>query len=138
MTALRASYSIAPDVLLRFNALVPSSERSRTAQSLMEGIVAKREKVLEAVAQEFATHPDFAQARADSLLWDATTHLIPARTAPAHRARALRRQSQLHGPVPPNPQHRQNRHWQRAGRAQPAGPGDSRRGCAQGAWVVGG
>ena len=72
MTALRASYSIAPDVLLRFNALVPSSERSRTVQSLMEGIVAKREKVLEAVAQEFATHPDFAQARADALLWDAT------------------------------------------------------------------
>lgn len=72
MTALRASYSIAPDVLLRFNALVPSSERSRTVQSLMEAIVAKREKALEAVAQEFATHPDFAQARADALLWDAT------------------------------------------------------------------
>ena len=72
MTALRASYSIAPDVLLRFNALVPSSERSRTVQSLMEAIVAKREKALEAVAREFATHPDFAQARADALLWDAT------------------------------------------------------------------
>lgn len=72
MTALRASYSIAPDILLRFNALVPSSERSRTVQSLMEAIVAKREKALEAVAQEFATHPDFAQARADALLWDAT------------------------------------------------------------------
>ena len=26
---------------------------------------------LEAVAKEFATHPDFAEARADSLLWDA-------------------------------------------------------------------
>jgi hypothetical protein len=72
MTALRASYSIAPDVLLRFNALVPSSERSRTVQSLMEAIVTKREKALEAVAQEFASHPDFAQARADGLLWDAT------------------------------------------------------------------
>jgi hypothetical protein len=72
MTALRASYSIAPDVLLRFNALVPSSERSRTVQTLMEAIVAKREKALEAVAQEFATHPDFAQARADGLLWDTT------------------------------------------------------------------
>lgn len=72
MTALRASYSIAPDVLLRFNALVPSSERSRMVQSLMEAIVVKREKALEAVAQEFATHPDFAEARADALLWDAT------------------------------------------------------------------
>ena len=41
-------------------------------QSLMGGIVAKREKALEAVAQEFATHPDFAQARADALLWDPT------------------------------------------------------------------
>ena len=61
-----------PDVLLRFNELVPSSERSRTMQSLMVAIVAKREKALEAVAQEFANQPDFAQARADALLLDAT------------------------------------------------------------------
>ena len=44
-------------------------------QSLMEGILASREKSLplETVAKEFATHPDFAQARADSGLWDATS-----------------------------------------------------------------
>lgn len=41
-------------------------------QSLMVAIVAKREKALEAVAQEFANQPDFAQARADALLLDAT------------------------------------------------------------------
>lgn len=73
MPALRASYSIAPDILQRFNALVPSSQRSRTVQSLMEGILASREKSLESLAKEFATHPDFAQARADSLAWDATS-----------------------------------------------------------------
>ena len=73
MPTLRASYSIAPDVLIRFNALVPSSERSRTVQTLMESILASREHILETVAKEFATHPDFAQARADSVLWDATS-----------------------------------------------------------------
>ncbi len=73
MPTLRASYSISPDVLLRFNALVPSSERSGMVQSLMEGILASREKSLETVAKEFATHPDFAQARADSGLWDTTS-----------------------------------------------------------------
>lgn len=73
MTALRASYSISPDILTRFNELVPSSERSRTVQSLMESILKKRELQLEAVAKEFATHPDFSEARADSQLWDATS-----------------------------------------------------------------
>ena len=73
MTALRASYSISPDILNRFNELVPSSERSRTVQSLMESILKKKELQLEAAAKEFATHPDFAEARADSLLWDATS-----------------------------------------------------------------
>jgi len=72
MSALRASYSIASEVLQRFNAIVPSSERSRTVQSLMESILERREKTLENLAAEFATHPDFAQARADALLWDAT------------------------------------------------------------------
>lgn len=73
MPALRASYTIAPEVLNRFNELVPASERSRTVQSLMESILAKRQKDMEAVAIEFSTHPDFAEARADSLLWDATS-----------------------------------------------------------------
>ncbi len=73
MPALRASYTIAPEVLNRFNELVPASERSRTVQSLMEGLLAKRQKDMEAVAIEFATHPDFAEARADALLWDATS-----------------------------------------------------------------
>ena len=70
MTALRASYSIAPEILQRFNALVPTSERSKTVQSLMESILELREKNLKAIANEFATHPDFAEARADGLLWD--------------------------------------------------------------------
>jgi hypothetical protein len=76
MATLRASYSIAPDVLERFNAIVPSSERSRTVQSLMENVLDARERAIrdeqEAVAREFASHPDFAQARDDAALWDAT------------------------------------------------------------------
>ena len=56
---------------------MPASERSRTVQSLMESILAKRHKDLEAVAIEFSTHPDFAEARADSLLWDATPDSHP-------------------------------------------------------------
>ena len=72
MPAQRASYSIASEVLQRFNAIVPSSERSRTVQSLMESILERREKSLESLAVEFSTHPDFAEARADALLWDAT------------------------------------------------------------------
>ena len=54
MPALRASYSIAPEVLQRFNALVPSSERSRCVQELMVSVLERREKSLEAVASEFA------------------------------------------------------------------------------------
>ncbi len=72
MPALRASYTISPEVLMRFNEVVPASERSRTIQSLMESILDKREKALEAIAEEFAAHPDFAQARADTVLWEAT------------------------------------------------------------------
>ena len=44
MPASRATYSIAPEVLQRFNALVPSSERSRCVQALMESILERREK----------------------------------------------------------------------------------------------
>lgn len=73
MPAVRASYSIAPEILQRFNALVPSSERSRTVQSLMESILDRREKSLESLAAEFSTHPDFAEARADAMAWDATS-----------------------------------------------------------------
>ena len=73
MAALRTSYSIAAEVLQRFNALVPSSERSKTVRALMESILERREQLLESVANEFATHPDFAEARANALLWDATS-----------------------------------------------------------------
>ncbi len=72
MPALRASYTISPKVLKRFNEVVPASERSRTIQRLMESILDEREKSLEALAEEFATHPDFAEARADTALWEAT------------------------------------------------------------------
>jgi hypothetical protein len=59
--------------LQRFNAIVPSSERSKTVQSLMESILERREKDLQDIALEFATHPDFAEARSDALMWDVTS-----------------------------------------------------------------
>ncbi len=72
MSALRASYTIEPEVLLKFNEMVPAGERSQLIQRLMEGALSEREKQLEAIALEFETHPDFAQARADGAAFDAT------------------------------------------------------------------
>jgi hypothetical protein len=72
MAALRASFSIAPEVLRKFNELVPAGERSRVIESLMERALAERGKTLEALALEFETHPDFAQARADDEAFDVT------------------------------------------------------------------
>ena len=72
MAALRASYTIEPDLLHRFNELVPSGERSQLIQSLMVKAVAERQKALEAIAHEFETHPDFAVARADTAAFDVT------------------------------------------------------------------
>jgi len=72
MSALRTSYSISPEILLRFNEVVPANERSRTIQNLIENVLIEKEKALEIIAEEFSTHPDFKQAREDSMLWDAT------------------------------------------------------------------
>lgn len=73
MPALPAAYSIAPEILQRFEALVPASERSQCVQALLENFLAHHEKNLESVSAEFTTHPDFAEARADALLCEATS-----------------------------------------------------------------
>ena len=73
MAAVRASYSIKPEVLLEFNALVPSGERSQLVESLMKTALIERERAIEAIAEEYNTHPDFAEVRADSTLWEAAT-----------------------------------------------------------------
>ncbi|HXY59444.1 MAG TPA: hypothetical protein VEH76_12790 [Methylocystis sp.] len=72
MRALRASYTIEPEVLQKFNEMVPSGERSRVIQKLMQEALSERERQLEAIAKEFESHPDFAQARADCEAFDAT------------------------------------------------------------------
>ena len=46
------------------------------------GLAAPDSAKYEAVADEFATHPDFADARADGLLWDATS--LDGLTKPAN------------------------------------------------------
>lgn len=73
MPAARASYSIDPEVLQRFNELVPASKRSQTIEALMESVLNQKKSELEALALEFETHQDFAQARADIQLWDSVS-----------------------------------------------------------------
>ena len=73
MTALRTSYTIKPEVLLKFNEMVPSGERSQFIERMIERAMVERERALEAIAEEFATHPDFAEVRADSALWEKAT-----------------------------------------------------------------
>ena len=74
MAALRASYTIEPDLLHKFNELVPSGERSQVIQTLMARAVAERQKTLEALAHEFETHPDFAAARAAASAFETTVN----------------------------------------------------------------
>lgn len=63
MNSLRASYSIDPFVLRRFNETIPSRERSKVVQNLMEQALLERENALEQIAEELESHPDFAAAR---------------------------------------------------------------------------
>ena len=73
MSSLRASYTIKPEVLHKFNEMVPSGERSRFVERVIEQALSERERTLEAIAGEFATHPDFAEIRADAALWEKAT-----------------------------------------------------------------
>jgi hypothetical protein len=70
--ALRASYTIEPTLLKKFNELVPSGERSQLIQTIMARAVAERQTTLETLATEFETHPDFAQARAGAEQFEIT------------------------------------------------------------------
>ena len=72
MTASRASFTIDPAVLRQFNEMVPSGERSRVIEQFIQRALVERRGKLEALAEEFETHPDFAAARADSAALDAT------------------------------------------------------------------
>src|SRR5271168_4033107 len=60
MSALRASYTIAPEVLRKFNKLVPAGERSQVIEGLMKRALVERRRQFEALAEEFETNPDFA------------------------------------------------------------------------------
>jgi hypothetical protein len=72
MAALRASFTIASEVLLEFNEMVPAGERSKIIQSLMQQALAERQKRMEAIAEEFDTHPDFRIARRDAAAFETT------------------------------------------------------------------
>jgi hypothetical protein len=65
MPASRASYTIEPEVLSRFNAVVPQGERSKVIETYMKQALESRERDAAAIAEEFMTHPDFAGARAE-------------------------------------------------------------------------
>ena len=60
---LRASYSFSAAILRRFNEVVPAGERSKVLEGLVEQATIAREKEYERIAEEFETHPDFAEAR---------------------------------------------------------------------------
>jgi hypothetical protein len=70
MAALRVSITIAPEVLLKFNEMVPAGERSEVIQSLMQRALAERQKRLEAIDEDFDTHPDFRIARGDAAAFE--------------------------------------------------------------------
>jgi hypothetical protein len=72
MATLRASFTIASEVLLEFNEMVPAGERSKIIQSLMQQALAERQKRMEAIAEEFDTHPDFRIARGDAAAFETT------------------------------------------------------------------
>jgi hypothetical protein len=62
--------AIAPEVLLKFNEMVPAGERSQVIQSLIQRALAERQKRLEAIAEDFDTHPDFRIARGDAAAFE--------------------------------------------------------------------
>jgi hypothetical protein len=72
MANLRASFTIASEVLLEFNEMVPAGKRSKIVQSLMQQALAERQKRMEAIAEEFDTHPDFRIARGDVAAFETT------------------------------------------------------------------
>ena len=72
-TLARTSYTIEPGVLMRFNEIIPQGERSKVIEHLMRQALVERTHSLEKVAEEFLTHPDFAEARAESALWETAT-----------------------------------------------------------------
>jgi metal-responsive CopG/Arc/MetJ family transcriptional regulator len=72
MPAARVSFTIRPDLLRKFNELVPSGKRSQLIEQLIERALIERRRGLEELAEEFATHPDFAEARADSAAFEVT------------------------------------------------------------------
>ena len=73
MPASRASYTIEPEVLSRFNAIVPSGERSKIIETYMKKALERRELEAAVIAEEFMSSPDFAQARADSAIFAEST-----------------------------------------------------------------
>ena len=72
MTAARAIQSIAFEVLQRVRARVAPGERGRRCvQCLIDSCQERRERFFDLLAGEFAAHPDFPGARAESPLWGA-------------------------------------------------------------------
>ena len=59
-------------MLLKFNEMVPAGERSKVVQSLMQQALAERQKRMEAIAEEFDTHPDFRIPRRDAAAFETT------------------------------------------------------------------
>ena len=48
-------------------------DQAKVLELQINAVVNNFDGSLEAAAQEFATHPDFAEARADGIFWDSTS-----------------------------------------------------------------
>jgi GR25 family glycosyltransferase involved in LPS biosynthesis len=71
-TMLRASYTISPPTLQRFNAAVPQGERSRVMEHYMQQALQDKKREFAAIADAYMTDPAFATYRSDEALWDTT------------------------------------------------------------------
>jgi len=69
---VRASYSFSAPILKRFNAVVPTGERSKVIERLMEQVLIERENELGRIAEIYMTDPAFSECRADEKLWEVT------------------------------------------------------------------
>jgi hypothetical protein len=66
----RAWYTISAPTLARFNAAIPSGDRSRVIEQCMNQALQQREKRLEQIATAFMADSASAACLADDAAWD--------------------------------------------------------------------
>lgn len=67
---IRARYTISAPTLTRFNAVIPSGERSRVVEQCMHLALQERETRLEQIAKAFMADSASAACLVDDAAWD--------------------------------------------------------------------